>query len=85
MGLFGEFVKGFGEVAVAKPAGGFGFVKQEPWILQGTIRDNILFGKAYQHTWYTKVTEACALQEDFNSLVAGNLSKVGEAGLTLSG
>jgi len=85
MGLLGELERGGGEVAVTKPAGGFGFVKQEAWIQQGTIRDNILFGKAYQHTWYNKVTEACALKEDFNSLVAGDLSKVGEAGQTLSG
>ncbi len=34
---------------------GVGYVKQEPWLQEGTIRDNILFGTVYQHTWYSRV------------------------------
>ena len=29
----------------------------------GTIRDNILFGMAYDSAWYDKVIEACSLDE----------------------
>jgi hypothetical protein len=34
---------------------GVGYVRQEPWLQEGTIRDNILFGTVYQHTWYSRV------------------------------
>ena len=44
-----------GDIAVDKPAEGIGYVGQEAWLQEGNIRDNILFGTAYQHTWYLKV------------------------------
>ena len=49
------------------------------------MRDNILWGKAYQFSWYTKVVEACALKQDFAQLARGDLTQVGEGGVTLSG
>ena len=49
------------------------------------MRDNILWGKAYQFSWYTKVVEACALKQDFSQLARGDLTQVGEGGVTLSG
>ena len=68
----------------------------------GTIRDNILFGMAYDSAWYNKVIEACSLDEvlqlklkrmvhyslsvqDFKQLPYGDLTLVGEKGVTLSG
>lgn len=32
-------------------------------MFMGTIRDNILFGMAYDSAWYNKVIEACSLDE----------------------
>jgi len=83
--LLGELEPAGGEAKLSRPRRGVGYVAQESWLQAGTIRDNILFGKAYQHTWYNKVTEACALQPDFTALAAGDMTKVGEAGNTLSG
>jgi len=83
--LLGELEKKEGHIAVNRPSRGIGYVKQEHWIQQGTVRDNILFGKAYQHIWYTKVIDACALKEDFYQLAHGDMTKVGEGGVTLSG
>jgi len=77
--------RGDGSIAVDKPQDGIGFVSQEPWLQEGNIRDNILFGTAYQHTWYSKVTEACALIEDFKTLSKGDMTSVGEKGSKLSG
>jgi ABC-type transport system involved in cytochrome bd biosynthesis fused ATPase/permease subunit len=31
---------------------GFGFVTQQPWLQRGTIRENILFGKSFEHNKY---------------------------------
>ena len=82
--LLGEMQRAGGRVAVTRGRG-VGLVKQEPWLQQGTVRDNILWGKAYQFTWYTKVVEACALKQDFAQLARGDLTQVGEGGVTLSG
>eukprot|EP00092_Neocalanus_flemingeri_P010518 GFUD01011332.1.p1 GENE.GFUD01011332.1~~GFUD01011332.1.p1 ORF type:complete len:1535 (+),score=298.00 GFUD01011332.1:327-4607(+) len=83
--ILGEVERKSGHIAVNRPPRGIGYVKQEHWIQQGTVRDNILFGKAYQHIWYNKVTDACALKEDFRQLAHSDMTKVGEGGITLSG
>ena len=43
--------------------GRLSYVSQEPWMFMGTIRDNILFGMAYDSVWYNKVIDACSLDE----------------------
>lgn len=40
---------------------GFGYVSQTPWLVRGTIRDNILFGKPYDEAKFKAVIDACAL------------------------
>ena len=54
--VLGEMARRAGCIAVDKPAEGIGYVGQEAWLQEGNIRDNILFGTAYQHTWYLKVS-----------------------------
>ena len=41
---------------------------QEAWVQQGTIRNNILFGKPYDSLKYKAVLEACCLLKDFEIL-----------------
>ncbi|KOB68493.1 putative abc transporter c family member, partial [Operophtera brumata] len=62
---------------------GFGYVSQKPWLVRGTIRDNIIFGKHYDEAKFRTVVDACALTEDLNIL--GWNAYVGEGGCTLSG
>lgn len=40
---------------------GFGYVSQKPWLIRGTIRENILFGKPYDEAKFRSVVDACAL------------------------
>lgn len=56
-----------------------------PWIQSATVRDNITFGKHFDAILYRKVIEACALESDIALLQAGDLTEVGERGVTLSG
>lgn len=58
---------------------------QQPWLQRGTIRENILFCRSYDEDRYLAIVNACGLSEDFASLPAGDLTGVGEAGMTLSG
>lgn len=55
-----------GRVAVWGLSKGFGLATQEPWIQFATIRDNILFGKAFDAQLYKEVLEACALNDDLS-------------------
>ncbi|KAH8067811.1 ATPase [Aureococcus anophagefferens] len=61
------------------------YVAQAPWILRATARDNVLFGTAYDAARYAAVVRACALDDDFARLAAGDLTEIGERGATLSG
>ncbi|XP_076314216.1 LOW QUALITY PROTEIN: ATP-binding cassette sub-family C member 10-like [Tachypleus tridentatus] len=64
---------------------GIGYVPQEAWIQNSTVRSNILFGKPYNEKKYKGVLEACALLDDLKELHAGDETEVGERGITLSG
>ncbi|KAJ7461841.1 hypothetical protein B0H11DRAFT_117745 [Mycena galericulata] len=66
-------------------AGGVAYAAQESWVLNETIRDNILFGAEYDEERYKKVLYQCALERDLELFEAGDRSEVGEKGLTLSG
>ena len=61
------------------------YAAQEPWIFSGTFRDNILFGRALHSHRYQQVMSACSLEEDIDSFAEGDLTLIGERGVTLSG
>ncbi|KAJ9574989.1 hypothetical protein L9F63_007846, partial [Diploptera punctata] len=83
--LLAELNKESGVIVLSDLDRGFGFVTQQPWLQRGTVRDNILFGKSFEHSRYKAVIEACCLMEDFESLPDGDMTGVGEGGATLSG
>jgi ABC-type multidrug transport system fused ATPase/permease subunit len=65
--------------------GRIGYVAQQAWIQNATLKDNILFGKELKDEKYTKIIEACALVTDLNVLPAGDKTEIGEKGINLSG
>ena len=83
--VLGELERREGSLCVLRPAGGLGLVRQEPWLQQGSVRDNILFGRPYQHSWYSRVLEACCLTPDLHQLARADQTQVGEGGARLSG
>ncbi|KAJ6563153.1 multidrug resistance-associated ABC transporter [Mycena vulgaris] len=64
---------------------GVAYCDQTSWVLNDTIRNNILFGTPMDEERYKKVLYQCALELDLALLEAGDQSEVGERGLTLSG
>ncbi|KNZ71686.1 ATP-binding cassette transporter abc4 [Termitomyces sp. J132] len=66
-------------------SGGVAYAAQESWVLNTTIKDNVLFGAPFDEQRYNKVIYQCALTSDLELLKAGDLTEVGEKGLTLSG
>ena len=61
------------------------FCPQFAWIQSASIRDNIIFGKPFDQEFYSDVIQACALVQDFQMLPHGDMTEIGERGVTLSG
>ncbi|KAJ2722097.1 hypothetical protein GGI07_003539 [Coemansia sp. Benny D115] len=80
--LIGEMKCVLGEVCLG---GSICYASQVPWIMSSTIRENITFGLPFDEEKYEDVIEACALDIDFQALPAGDLTEIGERGVTLSG
>ena len=61
------------------------FCPQYAWIQNTSVKENILFGKPYERKWYDSVIDACALRPDLEMLPNGDLTEIGERGITVSG
>ncbi|KAI4106587.1 MAG: hypothetical protein L6R37_002088 [Teloschistes peruensis] len=61
------------------------FCPQYAWIQNATVRENIVFGTEYQRRWYDQVVDACALRPDLDMLPHGDMTEIGERGITVSG
>ncbi|EDV32266.2 uncharacterized protein Dana_GF14135 [Drosophila ananassae] len=61
------------------------YVSQHPWLLNDTIRENILFGESFRPNRYNFVIEACALKLDIELMPRGDYTIIGERGINMSG
>lgn len=61
------------------------YCAQQAWLVNDTIKQNILFAAQYDETRYRSVIAACALERDLEILDSGDSTLVGEKGITLSG
>ncbi|KAI9217375.1 hypothetical protein BC828DRAFT_391293, partial [Blastocladiella britannica] len=81
-GILGELLKPTGSVTVN---GSIAYVPQQPWIVNGTMRDNIILGNEYDERKYNRVILACALLPDLEVLTDGDMTLIGDKGVNLSG
>ena len=68
-----------------KLSGRISFVSQNPWILNTTVEENILFFSPKDEEKYKKIISVCQLEPDFSTLQKGDQTEIGEKGLNLSG
>lgn len=61
------------------------YCAQQAWLVNATIKENILFASPYDEQRYHDVITVCALERDLDILDAGDQTLVGEKGITLSG
>ncbi|KAF9135596.1 Canalicular multispecific organic anion transporter 2 [Mortierella sp. 14UC] len=80
--IIGEMYKLQGRVQVS---GRIAYVPQQSWIMNATLRDNILFGNEYDQDRYRHILFACGLEPDLAILPAGDMIEIGERGINLSG
>ncbi|KIK07255.1 hypothetical protein K443DRAFT_129256 [Laccaria amethystina LaAM-08-1] len=83
--LLGEMHCKSGQVSLDKTLHQVAFCAQVPWLEHATIRDNIIFGSPFVLDRYNAVLDACALRPDLAVFDAGDLTEIGEKGITLSG
>jgi ABC-type multidrug transport system fused ATPase/permease subunit len=80
--ILGDLYKVNGEVTIH---GSTAYVAQQPWVMNTSVRENIIFGHRWDPAFYEQTVKACALQDDFDQLPAGDKTEVGERGISLSG
>uniref|UniRef100_A0A3B4TJM7 ATP-binding cassette sub-family C member 5 n=1 Tax=Seriola dumerili TaxID=41447 RepID=A0A3B4TJM7_SERDU len=80
--LLGQMTLLEGNVAAG---GGFAYVSQQAWILNDSLKENILFGNEYEQDKYNAVLEACCLLPDLAELPFRDMTEIGERGANLSG
>uniref|UniRef100_A0A0D6QY91 Uncharacterized protein n=1 Tax=Araucaria cunninghamii TaxID=56994 RepID=A0A0D6QY91_ARACU len=80
--ILGEMEKITGFVKVS---GNMAYVAQSAWIQNGTIQDNILFGKDMDTAKYKHTLQVCALENDLSQMTHGDKTEIGERGINLSG
>ena len=99
MALLGEMTLLEGSVSIPgghsreeltiNPGSGFtesvAYCAQQAWLVNDTIKENIIFASPYDKLRYRNVISACSLERDLEILDDGDATLVGEKGITLSG
>ena len=80
--VLGNLWKINGEVTVC---GSTAYVPQQAWVMNASVKENILFGHRWDPAFYEQTINACALGDDLKSLPDGDETEVGERGISLSG
>lgn len=80
--VLGDLWKINGEVVLR---GKTAYVPQSAWVMNASVRENIVFGHRWDPQFYDKTVHACALLDDFAQLPDGDQTEVGERGISLSG
>lgn len=61
------------------------YCPQQAWMVNDTVRNNILFAAPYDHQRYKRVLKACELERDLEILSDGDQTLIGDKGISLSG
>ena len=69
---------------VAK-CGQIAYMTQEAWIMNATLRENILMGRPFDEDKYLTTVCACQLLPDLAQLTGSDQTEIGERGVNLSG
>ncbi|KAJ3347530.1 hypothetical protein HDU83_002046 [Entophlyctis luteolus] len=80
--ILGDMVRESGSIDIF---GKIAYSSQAPWLQSASIRDNILFGAPFDANRYEETLRACCLKQDLELFAGGDLSEIGEKGVTLSG
>jgi ABC-type transport system involved in cytochrome bd biosynthesis fused ATPase/permease subunit len=63
-----------------KVQGSICYVPQEAWLLNMSLRDNIIFGSEFDPKHYAKTIKVCSLTRDLELMPDGDRTEIGERG-----
>lgn len=81
--LVGELPVSFGSLKRSYKS--LAYASQDPWIMDGTVQENITMGQEFDLAWYNRVVDACGLRMDFGQFLDGDQTIVGDRGVQCSG
>jgi ABC-type multidrug transport system fused ATPase/permease subunit len=73
------------ERGTAHVDGSVAFVSQHAWVMNATLKENILFFQPYNPVRYAQAIALAQLGHDLEALPAGDSTEIGERGINLSG
>lgn len=79
--MLGDLWKINGQVVVH---GSVAYVAQQAWVMNASVKENIVFGHRWDPHFYERTIHACAFAEDLKTLPDGDSTEVGERGISLS-
>eukprot|EP00759_Apiculatamorpha_spiralis_P049118 PhF_6_TR44185/c1_g1_i1/m.67737 len=65
--------------------GRIAYCSQEAWIMNATLKANVILGLPFDEVKYNKVVSVCQLSSDLAQLPNGDATEIGEKGINLSG
>ena len=65
--------------------GEIAYVSQKPWILNETLKGNVLLGNSFNEDRYREALKYSCLEADLQILQNGDQTEIGEKGINLSG
>lgn len=80
--LIGEMRRTRGEAVFSSS---IAYVPQTAWIMNATLRENIVFGREPDDEFFREIIQACCLEHDLETLPNGEDTEIGEKGINLSG
>lgn len=78
--LAGEIPMSGGEIE--RKYSSLSYAVQDSWIMNATVRENIIMGSDFDQAWYDEVFQSCGLQDDF---CHGDSQILGDRGVQCSG
>lgn len=70
---------------ISKVCGQISYTPQEAWLLNMSLRENIIFGNEFNEELYNEIIRVCALTRDLKLMPDGDHTEIGERGINLSG
>lgn len=86
--ILGEMYLRSGDVFITTNKGvppTIAYCDQRPWIVNATVRENIIFGKDYDEERFQRAIDAASMHDDLEILPGGEDAEIGEKGINLSG
>ncbi|KAK8805917.1 hypothetical protein WA158_002573 [Blastocystis sp. Blastoise] len=80
--LIGEMTKNSGCCILN---GSVSFASQQSWMVNDTVRGNVLFGKEFEEERYKRALHVCCMEDDLKVLKGGEMCEIGDRGINLSG